>query len=281
MKLLRFGPTGNESPGIIGPEGEIRNLSGHVSDISAATLSDQALDVIRQLDVATLPRVEEDVRVGPCVNGIGKVVCVGLNYSDHAEESNLPLPAEPILFMKATSAVSGPNDPIRIPRDAEKTDWEVELGVIIGREARYVSEEAALDHVAGYCVANDVSERAFQAERGGQWVKGKSADSFGPLGPWLVTRDEVADPNDLSLWLEVDGRRYQNGNTAKMIFHVPFLIAYISRFMSLQPGDVILTGTPAGVGMGQMPQTYLRPGQRVTLGVEGLGQQNQLVETGS
>ncbi|WP_163852113.1 fumarylacetoacetate hydrolase family protein [Pseudooceanicola aestuarii] len=280
MKLLRYGPAGYEVPGIIGPEGEIRGLSGHVDDIGAATLSDQALDDIRTLDIASLPRVEDGVRVGPCVGGIGKVVCVGLNYSDHAEESNLPAPAEPILFMKATSAVSGPNDPIRIPRDSEKTDWEVELGVIIGRTARYVTEDAALDHVAGYCVANDVSERAFQNERGGQWVKGKSADSFGPLGPWMVTRDEVENPNDLALWLEVDGHRYQNGTTARMIFPVPFLISYISRFMTLQPGDVILTGTPAGVGMGQTPQTFLRPGQRVTLGVDGLGRQSQLVEAG-
>ncbi|MBM9595408.1 fumarylacetoacetate hydrolase family protein [Roseitranquillus sediminis] len=278
MKLLRYGEAGREAPGMIGPEGEIRDLSRHVADLTPGTVSAEALDRLRDLDAASLPRIESDVRLGACIGGIGKIVCVGLNYTDHADESGMPHPKEPILFMKATSAVSGPNDPIRIPRGAEKTDWEVELGVIIGREARYVPEEDALDHVAGYCVANDVSERSFQIERGGQWVKGKSADTFGPLGPWLVTRDEVADPNDLALWLEVDGRRYQSGQTAKMIFSVPFLISYISRFMSLQAGDVILTGTPAGVGMGQTPPVYLRPGQRVTLEVDGLGQQSQMVE---
>ena len=277
MKLLRVGEPGSEKPAMLDGEGTIRDLSGVVDDIAGPVLSDEGLSKLRELDASTLPEVGGDQRHGPCVGGIGKFICIGLNYSDHAAETGMPIPEEPILFFKATTAVCGPNDEVLIPRNSQKTDWEVELGVVIGKTARYVSEEDAVDHVAGYCVINDVSERAFQIERGGQWVKGKSADTFGPIGPWLVTRDEVADPQALAMWLEVDGKRFQDGSTATMIFGVRHLVHYISQFMTLEPGDVISTGTPPGVGMGQKPQIYLKEGQVMRLGIEGLGEQRQSV----
>lgn len=277
MKLLRVGEPGSEKPAMLDGEGTIRDLSGVVDDIAGPVLSDEGLSKLRELDASTLPEVEGDQRHGPCVGGIGKFICIGLNYSDHAAETGMPIPEEPILFFKATTAVCGPNDEVLIPRNSQKTDWEVELGVVIGKTARYLSEEDAMDHVAGYCVINDVSERAFQIERGGQWVKGKSADTFGPIGPWLVTRDEVADPQALAMWLEVDGKRFQDGSTATMIFGVRHLVHYISQFMTLEPGDVISTGTPPGVGMGQKPQIYLKEGQVMRLGIEGLGEQRQSV----
>jgi 2-keto-4-pentenoate hydratase/2-oxohepta-3-ene-1,7-dioic acid hydratase in catechol pathway len=275
MRLLRYGPAGQEKPGILDNTGALRDLSGVVDDIAGNVLLPESLDKLRTIDPATLPRVSDAPRIGPCVGRVGKFICVGLNYSDHAAESNMPVPTEPILFMKATSAICGPNDDIIIPKGSQKTDWEVELGIVIGKEARYVSEADALNHVAGYCTVHDVSERAFQIEMGGQWVKGKSADTFGPIGPWLVTADAVPNWNQLGLWLEVDGKRYQNGSTATMIFGVPYLVSYISQFMSLQPGDIISTGTPPGVGLGQKPPVYLRPGSVVRLGVEGLGEQQQ------
>ena len=277
MKLLRYGPLGHEKPGLIDAAGTLRDLSDHVDDIAGSALSDAALARLRALDTDTLPKVEGDPRMGACVGGIGKFICIGLNYSDHAAETGAEVPEQPILFFKATSAVCGPNDDVLIPRGSEKTDWEVELGVVIGTEARYVDEADALDHVAGYCLINDVSERAFQIEMGGQWVKGKSADTFGPTGPWLVTRDEVAGPQDLAMWLEVDGHRDQQGSTRTMVFSVAHLVSYISRFMSLQPGDVISTGTPPGVGLGQKPPVYLKKGQVMRLGIEGLGEQRQNV----
>ncbi|WP_374377450.1 fumarylacetoacetate hydrolase family protein [Dongia sp.] len=278
MKLLRYGAKGAEKPGLLDKNGQIRDLSQHVPDIAGAVLSDDSLARLAKIDPATLPLVEGPVRYGACVGQIGKFICVGLNYSDHAKETGAEPPKEPILFMKATSAVCGPNDNVMIPRNSEKTDWEVELGVVIGREARYVAEKDALSYVAGYCVINDVSERAFQTERGGQWVKGKSADTFGPTGPWLVTRDEVKDPQNLAMWLDVDTKRYQNGSTKTMIFGVAHLVHYISQFMSLQSGDVISTGTPPGVGLGQKPNPiYLKAGQVMRLGIEGLGEQRQQV----
>lgn len=277
MKLVRFGPQGQEKPGVLDAGGVIRDLSGHVSDVSGASLDPDALARLAAIDPSTLPAVEGTPRLGPCVAGVGKFICVGLNYSDHAAESGMAVPAEPIIFMKATSAIVGPNDDIVIPRGAQKTDWEVELGVVIGRTAKYVEEPEAMSHVAGFFVVHDVSERAFQLEGTGQWVKGKSADTFGPIGPWLVTTDEIADCNDLDMWLEVDGRRYQNGNTRTMVFTVPFLVSYLSRFMSLRPGDVIATGTPPGVGHGMKPPVYLRAGNVVRLGVAGLGEQQQRV----
>jgi 2-keto-4-pentenoate hydratase/2-oxohepta-3-ene-1,7-dioic acid hydratase in catechol pathway len=277
MKLLRYGPRGQEKPAMVGPGGEIRDLSSHIVDLAGDALGPDALDRLRKLDPSTLPVVHPD-RIGPCVGGVGKFICIGLNYSEHAEESGLNVPAEPVVFMKATSCIIGPNDDVMIPRGSEKTDWEVELAVVIGREARYVAEDDAMSYVAGYCVVNDISERAFQLEGTGQWVKGKSADTFGPVGPWLVTRDEIADPQNLRLFLEVDGHRYQNGSTRTMVFGVKFLVSYLSRFMSLQPGDIISTGTPSGVGMGQKPQTFLRPGNVMRLGVEGLGEQRQTVK---
>ncbi len=277
MKLLRFGKPGVERPGVLDHEGRIRDLSGIVPDISAKELAAPALERLSSLDLATLPLVEGDPRIGPCIASVGKFICIGLNYSDHAAESGMAVPKEPVVFMKATSAIIGPNDNVMIPRDSFKTDWEVELGVVIGREARYVDEVDALSYVAGYCVVNDLSERAFQLEGTGQWVKGKSADTFGPIGPWLVTPDEVPDPQNLDLWLEVDSHRYQNGSTRTMVFSVAFLISYLSRFMSLQPGDIISTGTPPGVGLGQNPPVYLRAGQKMRLGISGLGEQNQTV----
>ena len=275
MKLLRYGEMGQERPALLDANGQIRDLSGAVDDIAEDTLTPEGLACLEEIDPETLPLVEGEPRIGACVGHVGKLICVGLNYADHAAEAGMDLPPEPILFMKATSSICGPNDDIRIPRGSEKTDWEVELGIVIGKEARYLEPEDAMDHVAGYCVVNDISERAFQIERAGQWVKGKSADTFGPIGPWMVTCDEVADPQDLGLWLSVDGQKYQDGTTRTMVFGVAHLVHYISQFMSLQPGDIIATGTPPGVGMGQTPQTFLRAGQVMELGIEGLGQQRQ------
>jgi 2-keto-4-pentenoate hydratase/2-oxohepta-3-ene-1,7-dioic acid hydratase in catechol pathway len=279
MKLLRYGPSGQEKPGLLDQDGNIRDLSGIVPDIAGEVLSSAGLERLRSIDASTLPRVDGDPRIGACVGQVGKFVCIGLNYSDHAAESGMAVPPEPVIFMKATSAICGPNDGIEIPRGAEKTDWEVELGIVIGKAAKYVDEAQALEHVAGYCIVNDVSERSFQIERSGQWTKGKSADTFGPIGPWLVTRDEIPTPQNLRMWLEVDGKRFQDGSTETMVYGAAFVVSYLSRFMSLQPGDVIATGTPPGVGMGQKPPVYLRPGNRVRLGIEGLGQQEQLVRS--
>ncbi|HKR40846.1 MAG TPA: ureidoglycolate lyase [Paraburkholderia sp.] len=276
MKLLRYGPKGHEKPGLLDAEGRIRALSGNVADIAGDVLSDAGLAQLRTIDPETLPLVEGNPRIGPCVGHIGKMVCIGLNYADHAAESGMPVPSEPVVFNKWTSAIVGPNDDIEIPRGSKKTDWEVELGVVIGKHAKNVSEADALNYVAGYCVINDVSEREWQIERGGQWDKGKGFDTFGPTGPWLVTRDEVADPQNLAMWLEVDGHRYQNGSTRTMIFTVAKLVSYLSECMSLQPGDVISTGTPPGVGMGVKPNpVFLKAGQTVRLGIEGLGEQQQ------
>jgi 2-keto-4-pentenoate hydratase/2-oxohepta-3-ene-1,7-dioic acid hydratase in catechol pathway len=277
MKLLRYGPAGAEKPGLLDSTGAIRDLSAIVPDISRDTLLPESIAALRKLDPSSLPRVNGTPRLGPCVGQVGKFVCIGLNYSDHAAESGMPVPAEPIVFMKATSCIVGPNDNIEIPRGSQKTDWEVELGVVIGKRAKYVTEQDALSYVAGYCVVNDLSERAYQLEGTGQWVKGKSADTFGPIGPWLVTADEVSDCGDLNLWLDVDGHRYQDGSTKTLIFGVPYLISYLSRFMSLQPGDIISTGTPPGVGHGKKPPVYLREGNVVRLGVAGLGEQQQRV----
>ena len=276
MKLLRWGPKGAERPGMLDAGGTIRDLSGMVGDIGGATLSDEGIERLRRLDAARLPEVEPSVRLGPCVAGIGKFICIGLNYSDHAAETGASVPSEPIIFMKATSAVCGPNDPVIIPRGSQKTDWEVELAVVIGRRAKYVSEADAFSYVAGYAVSNDVSERAFQTERQGQWTKGKSADHFGPTGPWLVTRDEVADPQDLAMWLTVNGEKRQDGSTRTMVYGVAHLVSYLSQFMSLHPGDIISTGTPPGVGMGMKPPSYLKAGDVIELGIAGLGQQRQV-----
>lgn len=277
MKLLRYGPAGQEKPGLLDASGQIRDLSGVIGDLAGDVLSRQSLDRLRKLAPEALPVVAGQPRLGPCVAGVGKFICIGLNYSDHAAETGAAVPPEPIVFMKATSAIIGPNDDVIIPKNSQKTDWEVELAVVIGSTARYVSEADAMAHVAGYCVANDVSERAFQMERHGQWTKGKSADSFGPIGPWLVTADEVADPQNLPMFLEVNGRRYQDGSTKTMIYGVRYLVSYLSQFMSLQPGDIISTGTPPGVGMGQKPQVYLKSGDRMRLGIAGLGEQVQSV----
>lgn len=276
MKLLRVGAAGEEKPAILDANGNARDISGLVRDITGAVLSDEKLAELKNVDPASLPKLDGGLRVGPCVSGVGKLICIGLNYSDHAEETGMPIPEEPIVFMKATTSICGPNDDIEIPRNSVKTDWEVELGVVIGKRAKYVSEADALDHVAGYCAVNDVSEREFQAERGGQWVKGKSHDTFAPIGPWLVTRDEIADPQNVDLWLDIDGKRFQDGNTDKMIFGVAEVISYLSNFMTLEPGDIISTGTPPGVGMGQKPEpVYLKVGQSIKMGVEGLGEQSQ------
>ena len=280
MKLLRYGQPGAEKPGLLDASGTIRDLSGVIPDIARDTLLPESLDRLRKLDPNSLPRVNGSPRIGPCVGQVGKFICIGLNYADHAAESNMPLPKEPIVFMKATSSIVGPNDNLEIPRGSKKTDWEVELGVVIGKPAKYVSEADALEHVAGYCTVHDVSEREFQLEGTGQWVKGKSADTFGPIGPWLVTADEVKDPGNLKLWLDVDGHRYQDGSTSMLIFGVSYLVSYLSKFMSLQPGDIISTGTPPGVGHGKKPPVYLRAGQVVRLGVEGLGEQRQNVVAG-
>ena len=276
MKLLRFGAKGQEKPGLLGEDGQIRDLSAIVDDVAGEVLSQTTLATLRALDLTTLPVVDGNPRLGPCVARVGKFVCIGLNYADHAAESNLPVPTEPVIFGKWTSAICGPNDDVIIPRRSIKTDWEVELGVVIGKEAKYVDEANALDYVAGYCVINDVSEREWQLEHGTQWDKGKGFDTFGPLGPWLVTRDEIPDPQQLDLWLEVDGHRYQNGNTRTMVFGVAQLVAYLSQVMSLQPGDVISTGTPPGVGLGVKPTpVFLRAGQTMRLGIQGLGEQQQ------
>ncbi len=279
MKLVRFGMPGQEKPGVLDQQGQVRDLSGVVADIGGVALLPESLARLRALDLQTLPKVngvaQQDLRLGPCVGKVGKCICIGLNYADHAAESGMPVPPEPVVFNKWTSALMGPDDPIEIPRGSSKTDWEVELAVVIGQGGRYIDEANALRHVAGYCVMNDVSERDFQLNRSGTWDKGKGCDTFGPLGPWLVTADDVPDPQALKLWLEVDGKRYQNGSTSTMVYKVPFLISYLSRFMSLQPGDVISTGTPPGVGMGQKPPVFLRAGQTVRLGVEGLGVQTQ------
>ena len=276
MKLLRYGPKGQEKPGLLDAQGKIRDLSKVVADIGGDVLTDAGLAKLRALDPASLPVVEGNPRIGPCVANIGKFVCIGLNYADHAAESNLPVPAEPVVFNKWTSAIVGPNDDVEIPRNSKKCDWEVELGVVIGKPAKYIDEANALDYVAGYCVINDVSEREWQIERTGTWDKGKGFDTFGPIGPWLVTRDEVANPQALDLWLEVDGHRYQNGNTKTMVFTVAKLVSYLSQCMSLQPGDVISTGTPPGVGMGVKPEpVFLKPGQTMRLGIQGLGEQKQ------
>ncbi|MDW5378095.1 fumarylacetoacetate hydrolase family protein [Halomonas sp. HP20-15] len=277
MKLLRVGPPGQEKPALLDRDGIIRDLSGHVEDIAGSHLDADRLRAVARIDPATLHAIDADIRIGPCVGRVGKFICIGLNYSDHAAETGAEVPSEPVVFNKWTSAICGPEDDVRIPRGSQKTDWEVELGVVIGRAGRYIDEADAMDHVAGFCVVNDVSEREYQLERCGSWDKGKGCDTFGPLGPWLVTPDEIADPHDLAMWLEVDGTRYQDGTTRTMVYQVPFLISYLSRFMSLQPGDVISTGTPPGVGMGQQPPVYLKPGQQMRLGIDGLGEQCQRV----
>ena len=280
MKLLRFGPVGAEKPGILDDEGNIRDLSSVIDDVAGNALDDASLEKIRALDISSLPVVSGEQRLGACVGNVGKFICIGLNYADHAAESGLDLPEEPVIFFKATSAISGPNDDVEIPRTSVKTDWEVELGVVIGKHTKYVSPEEALDHVAGYCVVNDLSERDFQIHRSGQWVKGKSCDTFGPIGPWLVTRDEIPNPQDLDMYLEVNGNRYQNGSTKTMHFDVATCISHLSQFMSLQPGDVISTGTPPGVGLGMKPEKYLNAGDKMELGIQGLGVQKQNVVAG-
>ncbi|OQP31418.1 fumarylacetoacetate hydrolase family protein [Pantoea latae] len=278
MKLLRVGEPGNERPAMLDAQGELRDLSHYIDDLAGEALLPSSLEQLRKLPLSELPKIGGQPRIGACVGQIGKFICIGLNYADHAAETGAAIPQEPVVFGKWTSAVVGPNDAVRIPRGSVKTDWEVELGVVIGKGGSYIDEADALSHVAGYCVVNDVSEREYQIERGGTWDKGKGCDTFGPIGPWLVTADEIADPQQLDLWLEVDGKRYQNGNTRTMIFSVAHIISYLSRFMSLQPGDVISTGTPPGVGMGQKPPVYLRPGQVIRLGIAGLGEQRQLTE---
>ena len=275
MKLLRYGEAGAEKPGLLDADGVIRDLSKHVADIGGKALDQASLEELAKLDPKSLPAVSGSPRIGACVSGVGKFICIGLNYSDHAAETGATVPSEPIIFMKASSAIVGPNDDVLIPRGSEKTDWEVELGVVIGRKAKYVSEAEALDYVAGYCLTNDVSERAFQTERQGQWTKGKSCDTFGPIGPWLVTRDEVADPQNLKMWLTVNGKTMQNGSSSTMVYGVAHLVSYLSQFMSLHPGDIISTGTPPGVGLGMKPPRYLKDGDVVELGIEGLGTQKQ------
>lgn len=277
MKLLRYGIAGQERPGILDAQGNVRDLCSVVSDINGKTLTEESLKKIASVNIESLPIVEAPGRFGPCVNGVGKFICIGLNYADHAAESGLDVPAEPVVFMKATSAITGPNDNIIKPRNSTKLDWEVELGFVIGKHASYVELENAMDYIAGYCVINDVSERNFQLERGGQWDKGKGCDSFGPIGPYLVTKDEIADPLKLNLWLKVNDKIFQNGSTDQMVFGPAFLVHYLSQFMSLQPGDVISTGTPPGVGLGQKPPLYLNEGDVVELGIEGMGVQKQVV----
>jgi len=275
MKLLRHGPVGSEKPGVLDAEGTIRDLSGHLNELDGAALSDASVEKLRKIDLSTLPTVDAGTRLGACVANVGKLICVGLNYSDHAAESGNEVPPEPVLFFKATSSIVGPNDSIEIPKTSVSTDWEVELAIVIGKDGRYIEESDAVDHIAGYCVVNDVSERDFQTKRSGQWVKGKSADTFGPMGPWMVTRDEIPDPQTLSMFLDVNGEKRQRGSTSTMVYQVPFLVSYISQFMSLQAGDVISTGTPPGVGLGMTPPTYLKAGDVVTLGIDGLGEQRQ------
>ena len=280
MKLLRYGLPGQEKPGVLDAQGRVRDLSGVIADVAGAALLPESLARLRGLAIESLPLVagvaQKDLRLGACVGSVGKFICIGLNYSDHAAESGMAVPPEPVIFNKWTSAIVGPDDAVKIPRGSVKTDWEVELGVVIGKGGSYIEEADALSHVAGYCVVNDVSEREYQLDRSGTWDKGKGCDTFGPTGPWLVTADEIPDPQALSMWLEIDGKRYQNGSTSTMVYGVQFLISYLSRFMSLQPGDVISTGTPPGVGMGQKPPVYLRAGQTIHLGIDGLGTQTQI-----
>lgn len=277
MKTLRYREGNSVKPGIVDKEGKIRDVSSIVDDWDHTTLTVKKLHSVQSMDLLSLPVVDNNVSIAPCVckESIGKFICIGLNYSDHAEETGMKVPPEPIMFMKATSAVIGPNDDVLIPKNSFKSDWEVELGVIIGKEAKYISEDQSQDHIAGYCVVNDLSERAFQIERSGQWVKGKSCDTFGPIGPYLVTKDEIADPQNLKMWLDVNGKRMQDGSTSTMVYGVNFLVSYLSQFMSLQPGDIISTGTPPGVGMGMKPQVFLKPGDVMRLGIEGLGEQKQ------
>ena len=277
MKFLRYGAVGSERPGILDKDGQIRDLSAHIPDIGGSALLPAEMVRLSALEVERLPRVPGTPRLGPCVSPVGKFICIGLNYSDHAAESGMAVPSEPIVFMKATSAIVGPDDDIEIPRDGKKTDWEAELGFVIGAPAKYVTEGDALNHIAGYCIVNDVSERAFQLEKQGQWTKGKSHDTFGPIGPWLVTPDEVPDPQKLSVQLDVNGHRYQDGSTATMVYGVRFLVSYLSRFMTLQPGDIVSTGTPPGVGMGQKPQVFLKAGDQISISIAGLGEQHQKV----
>lgn len=280
MKLMRVGPKGQERPVILDANGIFRDISAHIGDLAGDELGAETLTKLQALDLSTLPELDANERIGACVANVGKFICIGLNYADHAAESGLDVPSEPVMFMKATSAIIGPNDDVEIPRNSTKTDWEVELGVVIGQEAKYVEEADALDYVAGYCVINDLSEREFQIERQGQWVKGKSADTFGPIGPYLVTKDEIADPQNLDMYLEVNGARHQSGNTKTMVYGVAHLVAYVSQFMSLQPGDIISTGTPPGVGLGMNPPVYLKPGDKMKLGIQGLGEQQQTVIQG-
>ncbi len=281
MKLLRYGPVGQEKPGCLDPEGRVRDLSNHVADIAGNVLLPEVIERLKSLDINCLPIVDgtpqDDLRLGPCVGQTGKFICIGLNYADHAAESGMEVPPEPVIFNKWTSAIIGPDDDVIIPRGAEKTDWEVELGAVIGKGGSYIDEAEAMDHVAGFCVVNDVSERAYQIERAGTWDKGKGCDTFGPMGPWLVTPDEVGDYDALGMWLEVNGTRHQNGSTATMVYKVPHLVSYCSQFMSLQPGDIISTGTPPGVGMGLRPPTYLSGGETMRLGIDRLGVQTQVV----
>ena len=277
MKLLRYGPAGEEKPGLMDSDGNIRCLADHISDIDGNAISDERLAALRQLDASDLPMVNKNVRLGACVGNVGKFLCIGLNYADHAAESGMPVPTEPEVFTKATSAICGADDDIIQPLNSDKLDWEVELAIVIGKYTSYVSEEEAASHIAGYCVCNDVSERAFQLEKGSQWDKGKGCDTFGPIGPWLVTRDEVEDPGNLNMWLEVNGHRYQEGNTQTMVFSPAFIVSYLSQFMSLQPGDVISSGTPPGVGLGQKPPVFLSVGDKIKLGIDGLGTQSQTV----
>jgi len=276
MKLLRHGEFGNEKPGIIDHEGKIRDLSSHIPDINGDSINSESLKKIAAINLSTLPIVSNDTRLGACVGNVGKFLCIGLNYSDHAAESGLPVPSEPILFSKATSAIVGPNDNVEIPRNSSETDWEVELGIIIGKKAKYINEDEAEDYIAGYCVVNDVSERAFQIKREGQWTKGKSCDTFGPTGPYLVTKDEIPDVQNLKMYLDVNGKRMQDGSTNTMIFSAKHIVYYLSQFMSLNPGDVIATGTPPGVGLGMKPPVFLNAGDTMKLGIEGLGEQNQI-----
>jgi 2-keto-4-pentenoate hydratase/2-oxohepta-3-ene-1,7-dioic acid hydratase in catechol pathway len=281
MKLLRYGQPGKEKPALLDNSNQLRDLSAVIPDLTGDALTPDSLKRIAALDASSLPLVSGQHRIGPCVARVGKFICIGLNYSDHAAESGMKVPTEPVVFMKATSAITGPNDNVIIPRNSVKTDWEVELGVVIGTEAKYIDESKALDYVAGYCVVNDLSERTFQLEGTGQWVKGKSADTFGPIGPWLVTKDEVPDPQNLNMWLKVNGHQFQNGTTKTMVFTVAHIVSYLTRFMSLHPGDIITTGTPPGVGSGQKPPQFLRPGDKIQLGVQGLGEQNQTVVASS
>ncbi len=277
MKLVRFGAAGDEKPGVIDEHGNLRDLSAYIEDITAQNLSDEKLSELSKINLNTLPIMDKSTRLGPCVSGVGKFICIGLNYADHAKEAGMEVPPEPVIFMKATSAICGPTDPILLPRGSVKTDWEVELAVVIGKKAKYVELEDAMSYVAGYAASNDISERTYQLEGSGHWTKGKSCDSFGPLGPYLVTKDEIPDPQNLSMWLSVNGQKMQDGSTSTMVYGVAFLVHYISQFMSLMPGDIISTGTPPGVGLGMTPPVYLKPGDIVTLGVEGLGEHNQMV----